>query len=85
MIEPVYSPSPARYDSMEYRRRGQTLARMSLAWLLQDPRVTSVIIGASSVAQLEDNLKSLENTSFTPDELSRIEELSAPVQLHEVK
>ncbi len=66
-------------------RRGQTLARMSLAWLLQDPRVTSVIIGASSVAQLEDNLRALANTSFTPDELSRIEELSSPVQLHEVK
>jgi L-glyceraldehyde 3-phosphate reductase len=55
--------------------RGQTLAEMALAWLLKDPRVTSVLIGASSVAQLADNLKALNNTDFTADELARIESL----------
>ena len=62
-------------------QRGQSLAQMSLSWLLADKRVTSVIIGASSVAQIEDNLRSLDNTYFSPEELAHIEELSAPVQL----
>lgn len=53
--------------------RGQTLAQMALAWLLKDPRVTSVLIGASRVTQLLDSLKCLANTSFSPDELQRIE------------
>lgn len=55
--------------------RGQTLAEMALAWLLKDPRVTSVLIGASSVDQLMDNLKALDNLSFSPDELKMIEEI----------
>lgn len=54
-------------------RRGQTLAEMALAWLLKDERVTSVIVGASSVAQLIDNLKGLNNLRFTADELTTIE------------
>lgn len=58
-------------------RRGQTLAEMSLAWLLKDSTVTSVIIGASSVNQLADNLKALENTSFASEELTRIDEILA--------
>lgn len=58
-------------------QRGQTLAEMSLAWLLKDELVTSVIIGASSARQLEDNLKAIENTTFTPAELERIKEISA--------
>lgn len=53
--------------------RGQTLAEMSLAWLLKDESVTSVIIGSSSVAQLKDNLKALHNTSFSEEERIRIE------------
>ena len=57
------------------RRRGQSLAEMALAWLIRDPRVTSVIIGASSVAQLQDNLKATENLAFTEDELQEIESL----------
>ena len=52
--------------------RGQTLAEMALAWVLKDDLVTSVIIGASSVAQLEDNLKAIRNTSFTKEELRRL-------------
>lgn len=62
-------------------KRGQSLAQMSLSWILNNPRVTSVIIGASSVAQLEDNLKALDHTAFSAEELQRIEALSAPVQM----
>ena len=54
-------------------QRGQTLAEMALAWLLKDPRVTSVLIGASSVAQLHDNLKALDAPDFTTGELDAIE------------
>jgi len=60
-------------------KRGQSLAQMSLAWLLNDKRITSVLIGASSVKQLEDNLQTLKNLDFTPEELQMIDELSAPV------
>jgi L-glyceraldehyde 3-phosphate reductase len=53
--------------------RGQTLAQMALAWALRDPRVTSVLIGASSVAQLDDNLAVLDRLELTQDELDAIE------------
>ncbi|MDR1344589.1 MAG: L-glyceraldehyde 3-phosphate reductase [Tannerellaceae bacterium] len=53
--------------------RGQSLAEMALAWLLKDERVTSVLVGASSVEQLLDNLKALRNLSFTGEELNAIE------------
>ncbi|RHJ81873.1 L-glyceraldehyde 3-phosphate reductase [Parabacteroides sp. AM08-6] len=53
--------------------RGQTLAEMAIAWLLKDERVTSVLVGASSVGQLMDNLKALQNVEFTSEELQRIE------------
>lgn len=53
-------------------RRGQTLAEMALAWLLKDELVTSVIVGASSVDQLADNLKAVGNTSFSAEELAEI-------------
>ena len=48
--------------------RGQSLAQMSLAWILKNPNVTSVIIGASSVAQLQDNIQAIKNTSFSQEE-----------------
>ncbi len=54
-------------------RRGQTLAEMALAWLLRNERVTSVIIGASSVEQIADNLHALQNPDFTAEELTEIE------------
>jgi L-glyceraldehyde 3-phosphate reductase len=54
-------------------RRGQTLAQMALAWALRDPRVTSAVIGASSVEQLEANVKALEGATFAPEELAEIE------------
>ena len=55
------------------RRRGQSLAQMALAWVLRDPRVTSAIIGASSVEQLEDNVRALEKLDFAPEELAEID------------
>ncbi len=54
-------------------RRGQTLAQLALAWALRDPRMTSLVIGASSVAQLDDNVAALANLSFSPDELADID------------
>jgi len=54
-------------------RRGQTLAQLALAWSLRDPRVTSALIGASSVAQLEQNLGALDNLAFSPAELAEID------------
>lgn len=53
--------------------RGQTLAEMAIAWLLKDKRVTSILIGASSVEQLHDNLAALKNLAFSEEELGRIE------------
>ncbi len=58
-------------------QRGQTLAEMALAWIMRDKRVTSVLIGASSIAQLDDNLKALEHLSFTNEELEQIESILA--------
>jgi L-glyceraldehyde 3-phosphate reductase len=54
-------------------QRGQSLAQMALAWTLRDPRMTSTLIGVSSVAQLEDSLGALDNLKFTPDELAEID------------
>src|SRR3954470_13815427 len=55
-------------------QRGQSLAQMALAWALRDPRVTTVLVGASSVGQLEQNVGALDNLSFTDDELTAIDE-----------
>jgi len=55
------------------RRRGQSLAQMAIAWVLRDPRVTSALIGASSVAQLEDSVAALGNLAFSGDELDEID------------
>ena len=55
-------------------KRGQQLAQLALAWALRDPRVTSVLIGASSVAQLEENIAALGNRTFSPEELSEIDQ-----------
>jgi len=51
---------------------------MSLAWLLNDKRITSVLIGASSVSQLKDNLAMLNNLDFSENEIKMVNELSAP-------
>ena len=56
--------------------RGQTLAEMALAWLLAQPEITSVLIGASRCEQILDNIKATQNTAFTPDELAEIDRIS---------
>jgi L-glyceraldehyde 3-phosphate reductase len=53
--------------------RGQSLAQLALAWALRDQRVTSVLIGASSVAQLEENLAAASDTTFSDDEMAAID------------
>ena len=55
------------------QRRGQSLAQLALAWALRDPRVTTVLIGASSVGQLEQNIGALDNLQFADDELTAID------------
>ena len=55
------------------RRRGQSLAQMALAWCLRDPRMTSIVAGASSVTQLEENLAALDGLDFSADELAEID------------
>ncbi|MEV4571028.1 L-glyceraldehyde 3-phosphate reductase [Nonomuraea sp. NPDC049419] len=59
------------------RTRGQTLAQMALSWTLRDSRVTSVLIGASSVKQLEDNVACVDGPAFTEDELEAIDKITA--------
>jgi L-glyceraldehyde 3-phosphate reductase len=54
-------------------QRGQSLAQLALAWVLRDPTVASALVGASSVAQLKENLGALDNLEFTPEELSEID------------
>ena len=54
--------------------RGQTMAQLAVAWTLRDPRVTSTLLGASSVKQLEDTAAAVNNLSFTDDELARIDQ-----------
>jgi L-glyceraldehyde 3-phosphate reductase len=62
--------------------RGQTLAQMAISWVLRDPRVTSALVGASSVAQLDDTLGALERLSFSDDELRAIEEHAEDVGIN---
>ncbi len=55
------------------RRRGQSLAQMALAWTVRDPRVTSTLVGASSITQLEQNVATIDRLDLTPEELAEIE------------
>lgn len=57
------------------KERNQTLAQMSIAWVLRKKTVTSALVGASSVSQIEESLKSLHNTKFSQEELNRIDEI----------
>lgn len=56
------------------KERGQSLAQMSLAWVLREGKVTSALIGASKVSQIEENIEALDNLKFTSEELNKIEE-----------
>jgi L-glyceraldehyde 3-phosphate reductase len=58
-------------------RRGQSLAQLALSWVLRDPAVASTLVGASSVAQLDENLGALTRLDFTPDELTEIDQYAA--------
>ncbi len=70
----------ARQLAVIAEERGQSMAQMALAWVLNDQRVTSVIIGTSSVAQMDNNLATLEHLDFTAEELERIDQIiSDPV------
>ena len=55
------------------KERGQTLAQLALAWVLRDKRITSALIGASSIKQLEDNVASLNNLALSQEELKAID------------
>lgn len=63
-------------------RRGQTLAQMALAWVLRDPRVTSALIGASRISQLEENVAALSNLSFSAEELAEIDQWASDAGLN---
>jgi L-glyceraldehyde 3-phosphate reductase len=63
-------------------RRGQTLAQLALAWTLRDPRVTSTLIGASSVAQLEANVAALEKLDFSNEELAEIDQYATEADIN---
>jgi L-glyceraldehyde 3-phosphate reductase len=62
--------------------RGQSLAQMALAWALRDPRMTSLVIGASSVGQLEDDLAALDNLAFTDAELAAIDKYATDADIN---
>ncbi|MCX6983180.1 MAG: aldo/keto reductase, partial [Lentisphaerae bacterium] len=60
---------------MMAKERGQTLAQMALAWVMRRKTVTSALIGASSVKQIEDCVATIKKTEFTDNELSKIENI----------
>jgi L-glyceraldehyde 3-phosphate reductase len=63
-------------------QRGQSLAQLALAWALRDPRMTSLVIGASSVAQLEADLAALDNLAFNDDELNAIDQYATDASIN---
>jgi L-glyceraldehyde 3-phosphate reductase len=63
-------------------RRGQSLAQLALAWTLRDPRMTSTLVGASSVAQLDDSLGALDMPDFSDDELAEIDRYATDAQIN---
>ena len=73
-ITPEYLTKIKKLNALA-SERGQKLAQMALAWLLKDERITSVLVGASSVLQLNDNLDCLKNLKFSEEELNKIQEI----------
>jgi len=63
-------------------RRGQSLAQMAIAWVLRDPRITSALLGASSVRQLEQNVAALDRLDFEPGELEEIDRYATEGQVN---
>ena len=78
VLEPAQQTAVERLNELA-KDRGQTLAQMALAWILRLPTITSALIGASSVKQIEENVAALENTQFSEDELRRVDELTGMV------
>lgn len=74
-ITPEVVERVRRLDALA-RARGQSLAQMALAWVLHDPRTTSVLVGASSVEQLDENLQALDAPPFSAEELAAVDELA---------
>jgi L-glyceraldehyde 3-phosphate reductase len=64
------------------QRRGQTLAQMALAWTLRDPRMTSTLVGASSVEQLESNVAAIDNLDFSEEELAQIDRYATDADIN---
>ena len=74
--------TPDRRETAEIaERRGQSLAQMALAWALRDPRMTSLVVGASSVKQLETNVGALERLDFTSEELAEIDRFATDADI----
>jgi L-glyceraldehyde 3-phosphate reductase len=73
MITDAYLTHVRALDGIA-RSRGQSLAQLALSWALRDPRVTSVLIGASSVQQLEQNVAATRHLEFTAEELTAIDQ-----------
>ena len=76
LVTPAVRSRIARLNEIA-QARGQTLPQMALAWILRRPEVTSALIGASDVRQIEENVKALENLNFSPEELSQIDQACA--------
>src|SRR4029079_11370403 len=80
ITEPSLGKIPALNEIAS--RRGQTLAQLALAWTLRDPRVTSTLVGASSVEQLEANVGALDKLDFSPDELEEIDRYATEADIN---
>jgi L-glyceraldehyde 3-phosphate reductase len=80
----INEPTLAKVRALDgiARRRGQSLAQLALAWALRDPRMTSLVIGASSVRQLDDNIGALDNLELTPDELAEIDRYATEAEIN---
>jgi L-glyceraldehyde 3-phosphate reductase len=76
VVGPAVKQKVASFNQIA-RARGQTLPQMALAWILRRPEVTSALIGASDVSQVEENVKALANLNFSPEELSAIDHICA--------
>lgn len=78
-ISPKTVEGLRRLDALA-SERGQSLAQMALNWILKDNVVTSVLVGASKASQLLENIKIVDRTPFTEDELERIDEIVSQMQ-----
>jgi L-glyceraldehyde 3-phosphate reductase len=76
VVGPVVLGKIAKLNDLA-RARGQTLPQMALAWILRRPEVTSALIGASDVTQIEENVKALQNLNFSGEELAAIDRICA--------